>query len=116
MINSFNKNLFSAWLIMAVFLWPLKINFLNLKIPFLTLLSIIFCLFIFKEIKLNVFSYFIFLFCQVIFGKFAPVTLKKLNNIVTNSVYHIDIPIADFVRTEDGVRETVKWIKMNEVS
>jgi len=50
-INSFNKNLFSIWLIAVTLLWPLKINFISLNIPFVSLFSIIFCFFISKKIE-----------------------------------------------------------------
>jgi len=58
-----------------------------------------------------IFSYVIFFLCQVIFRKYSPVTINKLNNIITNSIYDVEIPVDNYVTVDEGIRRTIQWIK-----
>jgi len=61
-----------------------------------------------------IFSYPIFLFCSLLLGKYSPVNIKKLNNIVSESIYDIELPINDFVTLENGIIKTVEWMKCED--
>lgn len=51
MRHSFDKYLFSVWLVAAVMLWPVKINLLNLNIPLISILAVVFCILLSNKLE-----------------------------------------------------------------
>lgn len=61
-----------------------------------------------------IFSYPIFLLSSLLLGKYSPVSIKKLNNIVKESVYDIEVPIDDFITSKDGIIKTIQWMQYRD--
>ena len=66
---SLDRYLFSVWLVAAVMLWPVKINFLNLNIPLISILAVVFCILLSRKLEFDksLFTVIVslFIFCLV---------------------------------------------------
>lgn len=78
---SFDRYLFSVWTVASVMLWPVKINFLNLNIPLISILAVAFCILLSRKLEFDKSLFTVigtlFIFCLVSLGKCDAIFITK---------------------------------------